>query len=376
MQRRIAVVIADLGGGGAQRVLHGLVLDWLKSDIEVTVITISGNDKDVYLFPLKVKRIALDLALPSTSLLSAISKNIKRVMGLRRAIIASQAPVVLSFIGATNILVVFASLLLGKRVVVSERNDPASQPIDIVWKLLRWVTYPLANKVVTNNRKSMSYLIKFVGSQNLIYIPNNGSVQFADEVFIKKKPKKIVLAVGRLHPQKAFDVAVDAFSQSSLPEKDWRLVILGEGNQRTLLEEQARRLKLANHILLPGFKPDIAPWYKDAACLLVTSKYEGTPNVVLEAAYCGVPVIVSGQAGDAPLIIDKLGFGITVETGSAEDFASALDRFVQSERNQFAAYTHVKKILSEEFNDDAIFAKWNEILFIPNTLALKAHRRG
>ena len=48
MHQRIAVVIADLGGGGAQRVLHGLVLDWLRFDIEVTVITISAEHKDVY----------------------------------------------------------------------------------------------------------------------------------------------------------------------------------------------------------------------------------------------------------------------------------------------------------------------------------------
>ena len=72
----------------------------------------------------------------------------------------------------------------------------------------------------------------------------------------------------------------------------------------------------------------------NAACLLVTSKYEGTPNVVLEALFCGVPVIVSGQAGDAPLIIDKLGFGTTVEGVSARDFALALDKFVQNKWGQ------------------------------------------
>ena len=123
----------------------------------------------------------------------------------------------------------------------------------------------------------------------------------------------MVLAVGRLHPQKAFDITIDAFAQSSLAQKDWRLVIIGEGDQRKSLEEKARRLNLENQIFLPGFKPNIASWYQDAACLLVTSKYEGTPNVVLEALFCGVPVIVSGQAGDAPLLIDKLGFGTTVE---------------------------------------------------------------
>ena len=329
--------------------------------------TISGDQNDVYFFPSKVNRIELDLSRPSTSLYSAIVDNFRRIVGLRRAIIASRAPVVISFIGITNILVVFASLLLKKRIVVSERNNPESQPINILWKLLRRITYPLADKVVTNNVRSLPYLSKFVGPSKLMYIPNNGAVKFADEFFVKRNPKKIVLAVGRLHPQKAFEVAIDAFAQSLLPQKDWQLVIIGEGDQRISLEEQARRLNLSNHILLPGFKHDIASWYSEAACLLVTSKYEGTPNVVLEALFCGVPVIVSGQAGDAPLLIDKLGFGTTVEGVSARDFALALDNFVQNKWGQSTISSSAKKILDEEFNDDKIFAKWRDSsCFQPN----------
>ena len=121
MQQRIAVVIADLGGGGTQRVLHGLVLDWIRFDIDVTIITISADRKDVYSLPPEVKRIELDLARPSTSFHSAVTNNIRRMVRLRRAIITSQATVVLSLIGVTNILVVFASLLLGKRIVSVEK---------------------------------------------------------------------------------------------------------------------------------------------------------------------------------------------------------------------------------------------------------------
>ena len=201
----------------------------------------------------------------------------------------------------------------------------------------------LADKVVTNNKRSMRYLSKFVEARKLIYIPNNGAVKFVNEVAIK--PDKIVLGVGRLHPQKAFDVAIDAFAQSSLPQKDWRLVIIGEGDQRARLEEQARNLNLENHILLPGFKPDIASCYVNAACLLVTSKYEGTPNVVLEALFLGLPVIVSGQAGDAPILIDKLGLGTTVESGASQDFALALDRFVQNGCGQLTSPSSAKSFL-------------------------------
>ena len=112
---------------------------------------------------------------------------------------------------------------------------------------------------------------------------------------------------------------------------------------------------------------------KNAACLLVTSKYEGTPNVVLEALFCGVPVIVSGQAGDAPLIIDKLGFGTTVEGVSAQDFALALDKFVQKKYGQSSIPSSATKILNEEFNDDKIFAKWRETLLVSKPMALEKH---
>ena len=68
-----------------------------------------------------------------------------------------------------------------------------------------------------------------------------------------------------------------------------------------------------------------------------------------EALFCGVPVIVSGQAGDAPLLINKLGFGTTVEGESARDFALALDKFVQ---NKCGQSTTLVRILTVQRRQD------------------------
>ena len=100
---------------------------------------------------------------------------------------------------------------------------------------------------------------------------------------------KYILGVGRLSKQKRFDVLIKAFHH--LNTKDYKLVILGEGNQRKELERLIKDFGLTDSVIMPGFVSNPYSWYKSASLFVLSSDSEGFGNVVVEALACGTPVI-------------------------------------------------------------------------------------
>ncbi len=102
--------------------------------------------------------------------------------------------------------------------------------------------------------------------------------------------EKIVLAVGRLSPQKRFDLLIRAFAQIRTPA---RLIILGEGGSRETLTTLAQQVGVAGKVEMPGFVSDISPWLQRADIVALSSVYEGVPGIVLEAMALNCPVVAT-----------------------------------------------------------------------------------
>ncbi|HWI86439.1 MAG TPA: glycosyltransferase [Sphingomonas sp.] len=102
----------------------------------------------------------------------------------------------------------------------------------------------------------------------------------------------LIVAVGRLEPQKNFALAVEAMALLSR-WTDARLVIFGEGSERARLTRMIARLGLHQRVQLPGHAVDVERWLKRASCYLMTSRYEGYPASLVEALACATPVLVT-----------------------------------------------------------------------------------
>lgn len=123
---------------------------------------------------------------------------------------------------------------------------------------------------------------------------------------IRREPDLIV-AVGRLEPQKNFALAIEAMAHLAR-WTDARLVILGEGRERAQLTYLIERLGLNQRVMLPGHVGDIKPWLRRASCFLMTSRYEGYPASLVEALVCGAPVVITPCS---PALDDILPHGST-----------------------------------------------------------------
>lgn len=133
--------------------------------------------------------------------------------------------------------------------------------------------------------------------------------------------KLALLCVGRLEPEKHFELAIDALKAARDAGHDAGLTIVGSGSMMPLLRERARRFGLEQFVDLAGQRDDIAPYLATADIVLVPSRYEGYGLVIIEALAAGVPVLSTdvGVAREAGAIV-----------APAPEFAQALVRWASS----------------------------------------------
>jgi len=134
-------------------------------------------------------------------------------------------------------------------------------------------------------------------------------VKFLSEQKADVLEGKYILGVGRLTKQKRFDLLIRAYHRSG--NKDHKLVILGEGNQRKELEALIKELDLTDFVIMPGFVANPYPWYKNATLFVLSSDDEGFVNVITEALTCGTPVVSTNCGPVHEILKGRLGSGIT-----------------------------------------------------------------
>jgi len=136
-----------------------------------------------------------------------------------------------------------------------------------------------------------------------------------------------VVAVGRLEPQKRFDLLLRAFSMAARRRPELKLFIAGEGGARQTIETERERLDLASAARLLGHVPDPSDVYQAADVFVQSADYEGTPNAVLEAMAFEVPVVATDAGGTRELIRHGED-GLIVATGDEEGLSAALESVI------------------------------------------------
>jgi glycosyltransferase involved in cell wall biosynthesis len=142
--------------------------------------------------------------------------------------------------------------------------------------------------------------------------------------WLAQKKIPTLLGIGRLKAEKNFDLLVRAFAQVA-GQRNARLVILGEGDQRPVLERLVHHLNLQDKILLPGFIADPLPWLAHADLFVSASRREGFGNAIVEALGQGVPVIATDCPHGPSEILAKGRYGQLVPMDDAKALALAID---------------------------------------------------
>ena len=381
-KKRLAFVIAHLGPGGAQRVAVNAANALVARGFDVHV-TILGHRPIVYwvdprivfhssspvtaAFPASdagslddeleqiapVKKEGGEFAKP-TSLLGRYVKPYlhprvlafglkmagpvfsviwqgRRTIWLRRTIRKIKPDAVLSFLTQTNILTVLATRGLATHTAISERNDPRLQRHRPRVEFMRRIVYPWADVVTANSKGALDALQAFVPEEKLAFLPNPLADSPSSETFAFTAPT--VITVGRLVEQKGIDVLLAAWAKVAASLPDWRLALVGDGPLADELKEQAGKLGVEDSVDWVGHVSDPFPLLRGAKLFVMTSRFEGTPNALLEAMACGLPAVVSDASpGPCELIgTDESRAGLIVPVEDANATADAILRLVRQD---------------------------------------------
>lgn len=190
--------------------------------------------------------------------------------------------------------------------------------------------YRFSDVVVANSEETATDLERFTGKSVVtVYNPTiNGRIDFLKQEIISEAwylndARPCILAIGRLSFQKDFETLIKAFVEVRR-NIDVRLVILGEGDKRRELEKLIATEGLEKDVYLPGFVPNPYKFLIVANVFVLSSKFEGLPNVLIEAAYLNVPCVSTNcKSGPKEILLDGKA-GLLVDVGDSEAMANAI----------------------------------------------------
>lgn len=327
---RICIFMPSFAGGGAERVMVRLANDIAARNHKVDLV-VCGADGP---FRADVSSAVAVTDLNAPRMIFSLPRLVRH---LRR----TRPNVVLSVLTHSNLVALLAVKLAGirTRIVIGERNSLTAFTTGRLNAkrmlrnlLVRWL-YPEADKILANSHAMRDEITTFLGgNESLVEVIFNPvpigeiraqAAQTPAHRWLRTKVCPVIVGAGRLSEQKDFATLLDAFClvRAKRPAK---LIVFGEGPERDALLVRASAIGVADDVELAGFTDAIFSALKHADVFALTSRWEGLPNVLLEALACETQIVSTDCPTGPAEILENGRWGRLCGVGDAKALAIAI----------------------------------------------------
>ncbi len=337
-RKKILFIILSLTGGGAERVLLNILKDVDRNKFIISLVLF--EKKGVYL-----EQVPRDIKIYDLNKKNRFS-FFELIFKLAYKIYPEIKPdIVVSFLGYANCITIISRIIafvFKSAVIISEQNHRLLslrfQRFKILKACLIKKLYPRADIIIAASKGVREDLINSfsVSAKKIRVIYNCARVSLIKD--LSRQPVNdyfaeeisTIIACGRLTYQKNYPLLFQAFSKV-LKENDARLLILGEGEEKNKLKSLANELGIQENVEFLGFKNNPFKYIAKSDIFVLSSLYEGFPNVIIEAMACGTAVVSTDcPSGPNEIITDGVN-GLLVPVGDENAMAEAILKLIKDE---------------------------------------------
>lgn len=348
--KNIGFLVGDLGiAGGGERVVCSLA-NYLVSKYNVHIYHF-GTARP---FWIDEKINVHDITADTTHV---IIRKLKRNVLLRRKLIDDEISTLIAFGWQPSIHAVIAVRGLSIKLIVSERNNPFSEPSNLIWRSLRNWAYKKADYLVCQTEDAREYFSKRASRVILNPLKSNLPNCCLDE-----ERTKTIINFCRLHKQKNLPMLINGFKIFSETFPDYKLIIYGEGELRDELIKMIDLHGLKDTAYILPFESNIHERIKNAGIFVSSSDYEGLSNSMLEAMALGIPSVVTDcPVYGARMVIENGVNGLLIPMNDPKTLAEVLIKLASDDELRLCIGKE-GSLIRDKLSINSIGNQWIDII--------------
>lgn len=354
-KKKIIFYIGSLGRGGAERVVVNLA-EYFQTEGYQVVIATKEQEKEEYPIPSGVSRLLVDISDEEISG-NRIRNFIKRIKRLNSTWKKEQPDLIVSFIKKNNLMAILSSRGLYVPVLVAIRSA-AFREYPGLYKYIARILFRKAEGVIVQTSEQAEYFGKRIYKKATI-LPNAINANFIGKVYDGYRKNEIV-TVGRIDDNKNQKMLVEAFSLIAAKFPSTQVIIYGDGEGKTKLEQLIQEKKLGNRVLLAGHQTDIKSKIEKARIFVLTSRVEGMPNAMIEAMALGlVPISTDFGGGGVKQLIQDGKNGYIVAVDDVKALSEKIEMVLTDEKLEESLRKNAI-VVQEKLNPDIVYSQWKD----------------
>jgi len=367
-ETEILCVVANTGGGGAEKVAALLADEWSKTG-KVRIATFERHQRE---YPTVAEILDLQCGF-APGMHMKLLRLLQRLVRLRQVLVRTKPSRIVSFTEGPNIVTLLAAISMGRlnSTTISVHADPKFWSPE--HRLLCRLLYRIAPKIVVGAGGIKKYLCDEIGikPERVVVIPNPIPIQSArvEPMPELSEGRPFILGVGRLEYEKGFDLLIRAFASSGI-NSEFILRLVGDGSKKNDLINLCQALGVRDKVVFHGWQTDVGPFYFAAKGLVVPSRTEAFGNVIVEAMAAGCPIVAFDCDYGPREIITHNQTGFLVNRMSVEALAAGLKN-LSAESEGMPLMIKKARLRAFDFDPKKIADSWLSASF-----KLKSQRAG